>query len=160
MLEEWSIVFGIIIAYYITYGTKLHLDSEWSWRLPFLLQMIPAIVLAFFVFRLPFSPRWLASQNREQEALDTLVRLRGLPAADDRVRAEWIEVRAEATVQKEIQAERHPKLQDGSVKSTVMLELASYGDTFRKNCYKRTLVGVGLMFFQVGINCPIDAARY
>lgn len=156
VLEEWSIVFGIVVAFYITYGTRL-IDSEWSWRLPFLLQMVPAIVLSGFVFTLPFSPRWLARQGRDEEVLAALANLRRLPAHDERVRAEWIDVRAESLVQKDVQAQRHPQYLDGSTKSNIMLELGGWRDTLRRNCYKRTIVGVGLMFFQqfVGINALI-----
>ncbi|KAI5804575.1 MFS sugar transporter-like protein [Geopyxis carbonaria] len=156
VLEEWSIVFGIIVAFYITYGTRF-IDGPWSWRLPFLLQVIPAIILIFFMRSLPYSPRWLAAQKRDDEALVTLARLRQLPDTDERVRAEWLEVRAEATVQKELNIERHPDLQGPSITSQIRLEAASWLDTFRPGCYKRTLTGIGLMFFQqfVGINALI-----
>jgi len=142
VLEEWSIVFGIIVAFYITYGTRF-IVSDWSWRLPFLLQIFPALVLTAFLKALPFSPRWLATQGRDDEALETLVRLRQLPETDERVIAEWIEVRAEVAVQKEVQAERHPNLVADSTNiiASLKLELASWADTFRKNSYKRTLVG-------------------
>lgn len=40
VLEELSIVSGIVIAYWITYGTR-YIGDEWAWRLPFLLQLIP-----------------------------------------------------------------------------------------------------------------------
>jgi sugar porter (SP) family MFS transporter len=157
VLEEWSIVFGIVVAFYITYGTRF-IVGEWSWRLPFLLQIAPALVLVLFIQRLPYSPRWLAAQGRDDEALKTLVRLRQLPETDERVIAEWIEMRAEAAVQKEVQAERHPRLVvNPSATATFKLELASWADTFRRKSYKRTLVGMGLMLFQqlVGINAMI-----
>jgi MFS family permease len=35
VLEELSIVTGIVIAFWTTYGT-LYIPNEWSWRLPFL----------------------------------------------------------------------------------------------------------------------------
>lgn len=38
VLQELSIVTAIVIAFYITYGTRF-IDSNWSWRLPFLLQV-------------------------------------------------------------------------------------------------------------------------
>lgn len=158
VLEEWSIVFGIIVAYYITYGTRF-IAGDWSWRLPFLLQVFPAIVLCAFMKVLPFSPRWLAAQGRDDEALKTLIRLRQLPETDERVIGEWIEVRAETAVQKEVQAERHPSLvaDSASTITSLKLELVSWADTFCRNSYKRTLVGMGLMLFQqlVGINAMI-----
>lgn len=44
VLEAISIVIGAIIAYWITYGTRA-IDSDWAFRLPFLLQMAPALMV-------------------------------------------------------------------------------------------------------------------
>ena len=54
VLEELSIVTGIVIAYWITYGTR-YMAGEWAWRLPFLLQMIPGFILGAGILFLPFS---------------------------------------------------------------------------------------------------------
>ena len=59
--------------------------GEWSWRLPFLLQMIPGFVLGAGILFLPFSPRWLVSKGRNQEAYTSLSKLRQLDLADSRV---------------------------------------------------------------------------
>ena len=34
VLEEFSIVFGIVVAFWITYGTQ-YMASEWAWRVGF-----------------------------------------------------------------------------------------------------------------------------
>ncbi|KXS94355.1 hypothetical protein AC578_3177 [Pseudocercospora eumusae] len=156
VLEEFSIVTGIVIAFWITYGTY-YMAGEWAWRLPFLLQLIPGFVLGIGILFLPFSPRWLASRGRDDEALLNLAKLRQLPPTDRRVQLEWFDIRAEVALHKEISAERHPKLQDGSKASRFKLELASWMDCFKRGCYRRTHVGVGIMFFQqfVGINALI-----
>lgn len=44
-------------------------------RLPWGLQMIPAIVLLAFLPLMPRSPRWLATQDRWEEAVEILARL-------------------------------------------------------------------------------------
>lgn len=44
-------------------------------RLPWALQMIPAIVLLVFLPMMPRSPRWLATQDRWEEAVEVLARL-------------------------------------------------------------------------------------
>jgi sugar porter (SP) family MFS transporter len=156
VLQEFSIVFGIVIAFWTTYGTR-YMPSEWSWRLPFLIQMIPGFILGIGIIFLPFSPRWLSSKGRDQEALENLAKLRGLPTNDSRVYQEWCEIRAEVAFTQEVSAERHPHLQDGSRGSRVKLEMASWADLFKKGCWKRTVVGTGIMFFQqfVGINALI-----
>jgi MFS family permease len=147
VLQEFSIVFGIVIAFWTTYGTR-YMPSEWSWRLPFLIQMIPGFILGIGIIFLPFSPRWLSSKGRDQEALENLAKLRGLPTNDSRVYQEWCEIRAEVAFTQEVSAERHPHLQDGSRGSRVKLEMASWADLFKKGCWKRTVVGTGIMFFQ------------
>ncbi|KAF2738009.1 MFS sugar transporter-like protein [Polyplosphaeria fusca] len=156
VLQEFSIVFGIVIAFWTTYGTR-YIPSEWSWRLPFLLQIIPGLVLGGGILFLPYSPRWLASKGRDQEGIENLAKLRRLPTTDSRVFQEMCEIRAEVAFQEEISLERHPNLQDGSRASRIKLELSSWADCFRRGCWRRTLVGTGIMFFQqfVGINALI-----
>lgn len=147
VLEEFCIVSGIVIAFWITYGTRF-IAGEWSWRLPFLLQMIPGFILIGGVSVLPFSPRWLASKGRNEEALVSLTKLRRLPASDKRVYQEYLDIRAEVQFHKEISAERHPTLQGSDAKSAILLELASWTDCFKRGCWRRTHIGMGIMFFQ------------
>ncbi|KAI4662421.1 uncharacterized protein J4E79_004710 [Alternaria viburni] len=156
VLQEFSIVLGIVIAFWTTYGTRF-MAGEWSWRLPFLIQMIPGLVLGAGIVFLPFSPRWLASKGRDDEALVVLGKLRKLPTDDPRIFQEWCEIRAEVTFNHEVSVERHPELQAKTRTNEFKLEVQSWLDCFRHGCWKRTVVGVGIMFFQqfVGINALI-----
>ncbi|CAI7612097.1 unnamed protein product [Penicillium palitans] len=156
VLEEWCIVLGIVIAFWITYGTQ-YMVGEWAWRLPFLLQLIPGFVLAAGVYALPFSPRWLASKGRDEEALDSLCRLRSLPASDRRIRQELMDIQAEVRFHQQINRENHPEFQSGGTKNAILQELSSWADCFRKGCWRRTHIGIGLGFFQqfIGINALI-----
>ncbi|KAF5855817.1 hypothetical protein ETB97_008341 [Aspergillus alliaceus] len=135
VLEEFCIVLGIVIAYWITYG----------------------FVLIGGVMMLPFSPRWLASKDRYEEALESLSKLRRLPTTDKRVRQEYLDIQAEVRFHQEMNAEKHPNLQGGGIKDSFLLEMASWADCFKSGCWRRTHIGVGLMFFQqfVGINALI-----
>ncbi|KAJ5521591.1 hypothetical protein N7527_005706 [Penicillium freii] len=156
VLEEWCIVLGIVIAFWITYGTQ-YMVGEWAWRLPFLLQLIPGFVLAAGVYALPFSPRWLASKGRDEEALDSLCRLRSLPASDRRIRQELMDIQAEVRFHQQMNRENHPDLQGGGKMNSILQELSSWADCFRKGCWRRTHIGIGLGFFQqfIGINALI-----
>lgn len=147
VMEEFCIVLGIVIAYWITYGTRF-MVGEWSWRLPFLLQMVPGFILTGGVVALPFSPRWLASKERNEEALQSLSKLRRLPESDSRVRQEYLDIQAEVRFHKETNAEKHPNLQGGGLRKDLLLELASWADCFTKGCWRRTHVGIMIMFFQ------------
>lgn len=156
VLQEFSIVLGIVIAFWITYGTR-YMRSEWSWRLPFLIQMIPGLVLGAGILFLPYSPRWLSSKGRDKEALEVLSELRRLPPTDSRVQQEWCEIRAEVTFKQEVSRERHPHLQKPTRANRIKLEIVAWTDCFKHGCWRRTLVGVSIMFFQqfVGINALI-----
>ncbi|KAK5132844.1 hypothetical protein LTR08_008560 [Meristemomyces frigidus] len=156
VLEALSIVTGVVVAFWITYATQ-YMASEWAWRLPFLLQIGPGLVLGVGITFLPFSPRWLASKGRDREALQNLARLRSLPVTDHRVQLEWSGIRAEITLHEQITAEKHPHLQDGTRGSRLRLELAAWADCFKSDCWRRTHVGIGIMALQqwVGINALI-----
>ncbi|KAL3465729.1 general substrate transporter [Aspergillus heterothallicus] len=156
VLEEFCIVFGIVIAYWTTYGTR-YMAGEWAWRLPFLLQMVPGFVLLAGVMVLPFSPRWLASKQRNEEALASLCKIRQLPPTDHRIQQELLDIQIEVRFHQELNAEKHPQLQGTGFKTAVMRELAGFADLFRSGCWRRTQVAVLVMFFQqfVGINALI-----
>lgn len=149
VLEELSIVFGIVVAFWITYGTQ-YMTGEWAWRLPFLLQLIPGLVLGMGILFLPFSPRWLISKGREKEALQSLCKLRQRPVSNALVHREWCDIRAEVAFHKETSLLRHPELQQRTMKNRLKLEIASWTDCFRSGCWRRTHIGIGIMFFQAG----------
>ncbi|TEA14964.1 High-affinity glucose transporter [Colletotrichum sidae] len=147
VLESISIVTGVVVSFFITYGTR-HLSGEASFRLPLGLQMVCSTLLGIGILFYPYSPRWLALVNRPQEALDSLVRLRRLPADDPRVQAEHRGIISEVEVQKIVQERNHPG------KSFLALEFLGWCDLFSKKLWRRTAVAVGIAFFQQfsGIN--------
>ncbi|KAK1962306.1 MFS general substrate transporter [Colletotrichum sublineola] len=57
----------------VTFGT-FAIQSEWSWRIPSLLQAAPALVPICCVFLLPESPQWLIANGRADEAMAMLVK--------------------------------------------------------------------------------------
>ncbi|WWC98835.1 hypothetical protein V866_005728 [Kwoniella sp. B9012] len=156
VLEQGAIVFGAVAMYYITYGSR-HIPGDWSFRLPFTVQMAPCVVLVSVLFTLPYSPRWLALRGRDDDCLVSLCRLRGLPPTDPRIQAEWITIRAEAIRNREVQVAAHPSLQGDSTADEAKLEIAGWFDMFKKQTIRQTLIGIILMFFQQfsGINALV-----
>ncbi|MCJ1410797.1 hypothetical protein MMC19_004883 [Ptychographa xylographoides] len=65
--------FGSTIAAWTTFGT-LQITSNWSWRLPSLLQVAPSLLQLSLIWLLPESPRWLISNDRQDEALKIMAK--------------------------------------------------------------------------------------
>uniref|UniRef100_A0A0W0FTN9 Putative general substrate transporter n=1 Tax=Moniliophthora roreri TaxID=221103 RepID=A0A0W0FTN9_MONRR len=85
----------------VDYGLRNN-QTGYQWRFPLALQVVFAVVTIFFVCFLPESPRWLASQDRVDEARDVIYMLETLEG-DARVKATGI--RLEST-SKAIRIER------------------------------------------------------
>ncbi|KAI1128032.1 general substrate transporter [Nemania abortiva] len=147
VLEFITIVVGAITSYWITYGTK-DLSGDVSFRLPFGLQVIPALGVGLGIHFFPYSPRWLALRNRNDEGLASLAKLRGVSSADSRVQEEWICILIETRLQQAAIAREHPNA--GPLKS----ELLQWLDLFKPKYLKRTCIALAIPFFQQfsGIN--------
>ncbi|KAL4905624.1 general substrate transporter [Aspergillus multicolor] len=65
----WGV--GTLLATGVCYDTNSW-TNNWAWRLPSLLQIVPALFAAAVVCFVPESPRWLMSQGRTDEALEVL----------------------------------------------------------------------------------------
>jgi MFS family permease len=83
---------GAIIAAWTTYGT-FPMSTTWGWRIPSIIQGVPALLSFFMILWLPESPRWLISKDRGEDALNVLANAHG---AGDRnnilVQAEIVEI--------------------------------------------------------------------
>lgn len=141
-----SIVIGIMLSYWIGFGTNyISETNSIAWRLPLAIQAVPAIILAIGCIWIPYSPRWLVKQGRDHEALETLAYIRSRPADDELVRLEFLEVKAEAIFEAEIAAIKFPKL----VNRRAALQVAQIKDLFSTwPMLKRTVITCLMMFFQ------------
>lgn len=151
VLESLSIVSGVVISYWIAYATRL-IDGEASFRLPFALQIPSAFIIGAGIHIFPYSPRWLGLVGRDDDALNSLAKLRGLPTSDERVQTEYRGIIAEVQFQKIVLERQHPG------KSGRRLEISTWLDLFKKKHWRRTIVGVGVAFFQQfsGINAFVS----
>jgi MFS family permease len=78
-LQQWAITWGILIQYFIQYGASFYdggvhnpTQGPGAFRIPWAIQIIPAIILFIGLFWFPYSPRWLASKDRWEETLEVL----------------------------------------------------------------------------------------
>ncbi|RDW85701.1 hypothetical protein BP5796_04026 [Coleophoma crateriformis] len=62
---------GGLIAAGITYGTS-GMTSTWAWRIPSIMQGFFSILCIVILPFIPESPRWLAYENRKNEALEVV----------------------------------------------------------------------------------------
>lgn len=110
--------------------------------------MVPALCVGIGIHFFPFSPRWLAMRGRDNDSLSALSKLRRVPITDDRVQAEWKGIVCEVRFQEEIIAKDHP------TNNEFKLEILQWIDLFRPKYLKRTVIALGIPFFQQfsGIN--------
>ncbi|KAK4145651.1 MFS sugar transporter-like protein [Dichotomopilus funicola] len=84
-LQQWAITWGILIQYFIQFGaaegigggSKDPNQPTAAFRIPWGIQMVPAFILLVGLYFFPYSPRWLASQDRWDEAIRVLANLHG-----------------------------------------------------------------------------------
>ncbi|KAF8905105.1 general substrate transporter [Gymnopilus junonius] len=159
-LQQLAITFGIMVSFWIDFGTNYiggtgSGQHEAAWRIPLALQLVPALILGVGILFMPFSPRWLVNQGRDDEALTVLSNARRLPPDSDLVQIEFLEIRAQYLFEKETSEIKFPQYQDGSFSSNFKLGLYDYFSliTDRTLLY-RVAVGTLTMFFQqwTGIN--------
>ncbi|KAI0751147.1 hexose transporter [Daedaleopsis nitida] len=68
---SWFI--GAIVAAGVTLGT-FEMPTNWGWRIPSVLQVIPSLLQVTFIWFLPESPRWLVAKGRGEEAYAILAK--------------------------------------------------------------------------------------
>ncbi|KAJ7285011.1 general substrate transporter [Mycena rebaudengoi] len=153
-LQQLAITFGIMISYWIDFGTNFiggtgDTQKETAWRLPLALQLVPALILLVGILFMPFSPRWLVNQERNDEALAVLSHARGLPEDSELVQIEFLEIKAQYLFEKETNAIRFPQYQDGGWVSEFKLGFFAYWSLLReRSLFYRVIVASGTMFFQ------------
>lgn len=131
-LQQLAITFGIMISYWIGYGTNFiggtgASQSEAAWLIPICIQLLPSTVLAAGMLMFaPESPRHLMNRGREEECLTTLARLRSASPDDMKVRIEFLEIKALREFERLRSAEKYPQLQDGSLSSNFKIGYNEY----------------------------------
>ncbi|RYO79593.1 hypothetical protein DL766_001203 [Monosporascus sp. MC13-8B] len=86
-IEGGNVAIGTLIAYWIDYGCTYG-PHAFVWRFPIAFQCVFAIIVIVLMLRLPESPRWLLTKDRNDEAATVLGALSGVPRDDAYVRTQ------------------------------------------------------------------------
>ncbi|KZP11841.1 putative transporter [Athelia psychrophila] len=74
---------AVALGFFVCYGS-VQIKSSLAWRLPFAISTFVALLVAVTVPFLPFSPRWLITHGRSEEAQQVLNLLTGPEDEDER----------------------------------------------------------------------------
>nr|SIP56004.1 putative Sugar Porter [Yarrowia alimentaria] len=125
---QWAVTWGILIMFYISFGCS-YINGVASFRVAWGIQMIPGILLAIGMMFLEESPRWLASKDRWEEAIQIIRQINGNHGNEEDILQEIEDLREVVRVDHE--------------SKTVML-----WDLFRKDSINRTMVGIWAQIWQ------------
>jgi len=79
--NQFAIIFGMLIVYFVNYSISLAGDSTWldtiGWRWMFASELIPATLFFVLLWLVPESPRWLVLKGRDEEAKQILNKING-----------------------------------------------------------------------------------
>ncbi|CAN5560677.1 arabinose-proton symporter AraE [soil metagenome] len=82
---QLGVVSGILLIYFVNAGIAGMYDEVWNistgWRYMFGSGLIPSVIFILLLLTVPESPRWLAKQKRNDEALDILTKINGTAKA-------------------------------------------------------------------------------
>lgn len=80
-LNQFAIIFGMLVVYFVNYGIALQGDESWlntiGWRWMFASELVPCTLFLFFLLFVPETPRFLVLKNRDEEALKILSKVNG-----------------------------------------------------------------------------------
>jgi MFS family permease len=181
VLQQLSITLGILVSYWLEYGTQYiggtrcspdipytggtvaepafdpYNDvgpngctgqSDASWRVPFGVQIVPALVLGIGMIFFPESPRYHCMRDNEEAGIRALAKVRQCSADDETLQKEYLAIKAEVIFEQQYNRDKFPG------KKGVSLYLAGYSTLFSSwPSFKRTFIGCSVMFFQQFIGC-------
>lgn len=77
--NQFAIIFGMLIVYFVNYSIALQGDATWlheiGWRWMFASEIIPALLFITFLAFVPETPRYLVMRGKTEKALSILDRL-------------------------------------------------------------------------------------
>ncbi|KAJ6785215.1 hypothetical protein PWT90_02949 [Aphanocladium album] len=130
-------------------GHRCSGQSQAAWRVPFALQIVPALILGVGMLFYPESPRYHLMRHQEDAALRSLAQLRRVDHPDSEcLREEYLSIKAEVLFDETIARDRFPG------KTGASLYLAQYGSLVStKPAFRRLAIGCLIGFFQQFMGC-------
>ncbi|GES57654.1 putative transporter [Aspergillus terreus] len=102
-LPQWRGTFGglynVATCTWIAHSTGF-LDSNWSWRIPVIIQAVPSVIVLAAAFLIPESPRWQFAHHKPERGRRMLVKYHGFGNEDSALAAYEC-----AEIEQDIQAE-------------------------------------------------------
>jgi len=145
-LYQLMITIGIFLAYVMKSILDKLLESDplVQWRVVLGNQVIPGFILLIMMFFLPYSPRYYIWQERDDEALRIILKLRGTyNTRDPEIKSEF------QAMKKSLEIEKHEYSH-------------SWNEVFSRPMLKRVLIVMGLQALQqfTGINFILNNHQY
>lgn len=135
-LYQLFIATGTCLAFWVNYGSLMHLSgSSTVYIVPLALQALPAVLLVGCMALNKESPRFLAKQDRWEEANSVLARVRNLPISHEYVQNEIKDIAD--------QLEHERMLIAGASVKDLLKEMFTIPGN-----RKRALISIGLMICQ------------
>ncbi|KAF1841710.1 quinate permease [Cucurbitaria berberidis CBS 394.84] len=135
-LYQLFIATGTCLAFWVNYGSLMHLSgSAKVYIVPLAMQALPAVLLVGCMALNKESPRFLAKQDRWEEATNVLARIRNLPTSHAYVQDEIKDIAD--------QLEHERMLVAGATVKDLLKEMFTIPGN-----RKRALISIGLMICQ------------
>lgn len=126
---------GVAAGYFIAYASS-QLSGSIAWRTPFIVEAVYGIILAFGMFFVPYSPRWLVQRGRFNEAKTVLERYRDSKDIEKEL----------LLIREKLEEER---TEDGS-----------FSEVFERRYIRRSILGIFIMAFMQLSGVRIHSIRY
>ena len=85
-LNQFAIIFGMLIVYFVNYYIARQGDDTWlnsiGWRWMFASETIPAAIFLVLLFFVPDTPRSLVLKSQPEKALEVLTKVNGFKEAE------------------------------------------------------------------------------